>query len=169
VTDPIIIALLVAGLSWASWVDFQTGRIPNADTFGMMAAGLLLHAAMREPLFALYGIGIAFAIHYPLSAFGVEKPGDAKLIMGVGALLGWREALDTSLWFAILYLPVGLAVLAIRGRLPNLLAVGRYQLDKARGVPVGTPPEPTPLRTAPVIAVATLIASFTQIIPIGAN
>jgi prepilin peptidase CpaA len=167
-TDPVMIAVWAAGLAFASYTDATTGRIPNLFTFGMMAAGLVLHTAHRDPLFAVLGIAVAFAIHYPLYALQVEKAGDSKLVMGIGALVGWVEAVDTTLWFAVLYLPVGLTVLAVRGRLRNLWAVLKWRADKAQGRPVGEPPEPTVLWTAPVIAAAAVCAYLLDVMPIVA-
>ncbi|MBA2321343.1 MAG: prepilin peptidase [Deltaproteobacteria bacterium] len=164
--DPVLIGVWAAGLAWASWSDARTGRIPNVLTFGMMAAGLLLHAAGGDPLFALLGIGVAFAMHYPLYMLQIEKAGDAKLVMGVGALVGWREAIDTTLWFAVLYLPVGIAVLAARGRLGNLQRVFQWRVDKARGLEAGDAPEATVLWTAPVIAAAAIAARAFDVMPI---
>lgn len=161
-----MLAVWAAGLGYTSWTDARTGRIPNVATFGMMLAGIVLHAAYGAPLFALLGIAVAFAIHYPLYVLGVEKAGDAKLVMGVGALVGWVEAVDTSLWFAVLYLPVGLAVLVARGRLANFRKVMVWQADKARGRAVGDAPEATVLWTAPVIAAAAVAAHLLEVMPV---
>ncbi len=165
-TDPMIFAAWAAGLGWASWTDSRTGRIPNVVTFGMMLTGVVIHSAYGESGFALLGVLAAFAIHYPLWMLGVERPGDAKLVMGVGALVGWVEVLDTTLWLAVLYLPVGLGVLAARGRLRNLARVLQWRIDKAKGLAVGDPPEPTVLWTAPVIAAAAVAAWWFDVMPI---
>jgi prepilin peptidase CpaA len=165
-TDPVVFAVWAAGLAYAAWTDARTGRIANWLTFGMMGVGLLIHTAYLDPVFALLGIAVGFGIHFPLYLLGVEKAGDAKLIMGVGALVGWVEAVDTSLWFAVLYLPVGLAVLAVRGRLGNLQKVLQWRIDKARGQEAGEPPEATVLWTAPVIAAAAVAAWCLDVMPI---
>jgi Flp pilus assembly protein protease CpaA len=161
--DPVIGGLVLGGIAWASWTDVRTGFIRNHLTVSMMLAGLMLHLAYRDPLVALAGAGLAMAIHYPLWALGIEKAGDAKLIMGVGALLGWRDVAELSAWYAVLYLPIGLLVLVVQGRLGNLVAVARHQAAKAAGQDPGPAPTPTPLRTAPVIAAATLGALVTEV------
>lgn len=162
--DPVIAVALVGGLLYASWADVRTGRIPNALTFPMMLVGLAVHAAYRDPLFGLLGLAVATAIHYPLWMLKVEKAGDSKLMMAVGALLGWRDAVDATAWFGLLYLPIGFLILAATGRLPNLLRVARHLSDKAKGLPVGPEPEVTTLRTAPIIAAATAIAATTVLL-----
>lgn len=160
--DALVAVVLVGGLLYASWSDMRSGRIPNALTFPMMLLGVLVHLRTFDPWFGLLGLGVALAIHYPLFALGVEKAGDSKLLMGVGALLGWREVVDASAWYAILYLPFGFLYLAAKGRLGNVLVVMRHLNDKANQRAVGPAPETTPLRTAPIIAIATAIAATTE-------
>ncbi len=154
---------LLGGLAVAAVTDFRTGRIPNALTFPMMAVGIAMNATLvpEDRLRGLVGCLAAFALHYVVYALGIQKAGDAKLLMGVGACAGWRFMLETTLWWAAVYLPVGLLVLAVQGKLPNLLATLRYVAAKQQGKPVGDPPEPTMLRTAPVIFAGGLLAWFT--------
>lgn len=155
--------LMLGGLGVAAITDFRTGKIPNVLTFPMMALGIAMNLTLvpDDRLRGLVGCGAAFALHYVVYALGIQKAGDAKLLMGVGACLGWRFMLETTAWWAVAYLPVGLGVLAVQGRLPNLLATLRYVADKQAGKPVGDPPEPTMLRTAPIILVGGLLAWFT--------
>src|SRR5690606_8108356 len=112
-------------------------------------------------LTSLIGLGVAFALHFPLWILKVEKAGDVKLLMATGAPMGAGFAVETSIWCALLYLPAGLALLAVQGRLKNLLYALRWALFRARGLDTGPPPEPTMLRTAPLIAVAALAATST--------
>jgi Flp pilus assembly protein protease CpaA len=142
--------------------DVRTGKIPNALTLSMMALGLAMNASLGDWTFGVYGLLAAFAVHYPLWWIQLEKGGDAKLLMGVGALVGPWLVLEASLWYAVLYFPVGLAMLALQGKLGNLIAALRWTADKAQGKPVGARPEPTMLRTAPVIAAATSFAFATH-------
>ncbi len=164
VLDPFVAAVLIGGLLYASWSDMRTGRIPNALTFPMMLLGVLVHARTIDPWLGLLGLGVATLIHYPLWMLNVEKAGDAKLLMGVGALLGWREVVEASAWYAILYLPFGFLYLAAKGRLGNLVAVMKHLNDKANKREVGPAPETTPLRTAPIIAAASAIALLTSLL-----
>lgn len=156
---PQLVVTLV-GCAIAVVTDLRTGKIYNKLTLPMWALGLAMNASLSDWTVGLYGFLAAFALHYPLWVFGVQKGGDAKLLIGIGALMGWAFMLETSMYYALLYFPVGLAVLAMKGRLSNLVATIRYTADKARGIE-GTPPdEPTILITGPVIAAAALIATL---------
>ncbi len=154
--------VLFSGLVIATFTDLRTGKIPNALTFPMMALGLAFHLSEGQLAFAGKGIGVAFAVHYGLWALGVERGGDAKLFMAMGALRGWSEAIETTLWSAVVYLPVGIGVLVAQGKLRNLVAAVKWTTGgRSRGEPK---PEPTMLRTAPIIAVAWLVAAMTSVL-----
>jgi Flp pilus assembly protein protease CpaA len=155
--------VLLVGVTAGAVMDLWTGRIPNVLTFPMMVTGIALHAILGpETLVGLVGCAAAFAVHFPLFAAGIEKGGDAKLMMGIGACVGWATMLEATLWLAVLYLPVGLVVLAVQGKLPNLLATARYVLAKWQGQAKEPPPEPTYFRTGPVIAVGAVLAWMTD-------
>jgi Flp pilus assembly protein protease CpaA len=137
----------------------------------MVALGVAIHAAppwLPEAPAAwwvgLAGAAVGFAIHFPLFAAGVERGGDAKLMMGVGACLGWAGLIEATVWLAVLYLPLGLLILAARGKLGNLVATARYAAAKAQGADAGDPPEPTTFRTGPVILVAGVLAWATDLL-----
>ncbi len=160
--SPIDVVLL-GGLGIAAFTDVRSGRIPNVLTFPMMLLGIVMHATLGgDAAFGLLGCGLAFLMHYPLWMLGVQKAGDAKLFMGVGACVGWREVVESTIWYAIVYAPVALLVLLVLGQLPNLWRTLRHLADKARGRPVGEAPPPTMLRVGPVILVAGLLARFTD-------
>jgi Flp pilus assembly protein protease CpaA len=158
------IVVLLGGLAVASVTDLSYGRIPNALTFPMMILGMLIHATTgpTEWWFGVAGCGLAFAVHFALFALGIEKAGDAKLMMGLGACVGWAEMIEATAWLAILYLPIGLAILAARGQLSNLVAVFRWQVAKARGEDPGEKPEANWFVTGPVIAVAGVLGWLTD-------
>src|SRR5262245_13682549 len=108
----------------------------------MVALGLAIHLAEGNLGFAVAGLGLATLIHVPRWMGGIEKAGDAKLLMGVGACAGWVTVAESTVWLAVLYIPVAFVILALRGRLANLVAVGRRQLDRVRGLaPTGPPLE----------------------------
>lgn len=161
-TPPAVVMLL--GLVGASWTDVRSWRIPNAITLTMVALGLVMSVTTADPWLGVLGLLAATVIHFPLWVLGVQRAGDAKLFMGVGALMGWQMLLESTLWAAVLYFPIGFAVLAATGRLSNLKAVAQWQLDKARGLDPGEPPETTQLRTGPIIAVACIAAWLTDLL-----
>lgn len=155
--------VLLAGLSVAAVSDYRTGRIPNVLTFPMMAVGIAFWAVTGpDRTFGLVGCAAAFALHYVLFALNVEKAGDAKLMMGIGALAGWRTMLEATFWWAIVFVPVGLLVLAVTGKLPNLVASVRYVLARAKGPVTAPAPESTTLRVGPILLVAGVLAWSTE-------
>jgi Flp pilus assembly protein protease CpaA len=181
--------VLVVGLLIACWTDVKSGKISNRLNGRLILAGIVLLSLAGEPLAPWMGIGLALLIHFPLWVIQVEKGGDAKLMMAVGALSGWRMMLETTLWCAVLYLPVGLLALGMMGRLKNVLPAVAYGLRKSTGwlpeflqpyaagaramapgeISTEAPPEVTLLKTAPVIAVAWALARGTETIGVLIN
>ncbi len=156
--------MLVLGCGAACYTDITTGKIPNGLTLPMCAAGLVLHAfAGQGWVFGLAGLVVAFVLHFGLWAAGVVKGGDAKLMMGVGAVVGGAELIETTLWELVLLLPIGLLTLVVLGRLGNFKKTLEYTVAKAQGDKEATPPEEqTMMVFGPVIAVAVLVARFTE-------
>lgn len=155
--------VLVGGMLVAAVTDLRSGKIPNTLTFTMMALGIVMNATLGgDPTAGLLGCAAGFAIHYPLWMLGVEKAGDAKLFMGIGACVGWRELVEASIWLAIVYVPVAVLLLTVQGKLPNLVRSLKYLLDRAKGVAVAEPPEQTFVRAGPIILVAGLLGRFTE-------
>jgi Flp pilus assembly protein protease CpaA len=157
----------VVGLLLAAVIDARTGKIPNVLNGVLLLAGVAWWVLDGRWVVGLAGAAAGFALHYPLWTLGVEKGGDAKLFIALGALVGWWEMLDTSAFTAILYFPVGLFILIVRGRLGNFVAGLRYTVKRAQGVPADQleAPEPTMLRTGPIIAAAGIAALFWDILP----
>lgn len=157
------VLVLWVGLVLAAVTDLRTGLIKNWLTFSLMAFGIVYHGIVGpDRLLGLAGCGAAFALHFVLFGIGVEKAGDAKLFMAIGACVGLHEMIEATVWFAILYVPVGLLTLAAKGRLSNLLATLGWIARRARGLPVGDPPEPTMMIAGPTILVAGLVAGTTD-------
>lgn len=157
--------VLFVGLAISAITDAARGKILNVVTFPMMALGVVIHLVSgADPWLGLVGLGAATLLHVPLWIGGIHKAGDAKLLMGVGALVGWREMLEATFWLAVLYVPIALAVLAARGRLPQLAHAARYQLARLAGaLTEGAPPEKTWIRTGPIIAAAGVIGWLTDV------
>lgn len=156
-----ITAGVVLGLSVIS--DLREQKIPNLLTGPLVTMGLVLNIGYGRPLDGVFGLLAACVVHFPLWAIGVQKGGDAKLMMGIGALFGWRFLVEATLWEAIVYVPVGLIALIVLGRLGNLVAAFKYSYRRAQGGDAGEAPAPTYLPTAPVIAFACGLAYFTDV------
>ncbi len=112
--DVVLAGLLVG----ACYTDVMTGKIKNVLTFPVMACGVLM-----APLFGPWHVGLlglltAFTVGVALWKFGgAYHPGDVKLVMAAGALVGPETVLRGMLLGMILNVPVALVVLAVRGRL----------------------------------------------------
>lgn len=158
----IIDAVLGVGLLIAAITDAREGKIYNALTLPLVVLGLAINAVAGDVAASIAGFSVAFGLHFTLYIMHVEKPGDAKLMLGVGALAGWSMVLESTLWMFLLLLPVGLTVLALRGKLGNFIATLRFVVLKVMGYAVEAPIEKTMLAFGPVIAVAVVVARFTD-------
>jgi Flp pilus assembly protein protease CpaA len=157
----------VGCLILAAGIDARTGRIPNALNGLLLACGVAWWVIQGQWWVGLLGALAGFALHFPLWRLGVEKGGDAKLLIAFGAVVGWWEMLDATAWTALVYFPVGLGILAVSGKLPNVVAGVRYVLKRAQGVPEDAIErvEPTMLRTGPIIAVGGMLSLVWDILP----
>lgn len=147
--------ILGAGMLYAAISDIRTKKIPNALTFPLMLVGVLANTATGEGWqFALTGLGVAFALHYVLASLSLEGAGDAKLMMAVGAFLGWETMLEATVWRYVFLFPYGIIALTVMGRWANFIAASRWTLLKAQGVDAGERPEPTLLPFGPLLALS---------------
>lgn len=152
--------ILAIGLLVAVYTDLKEQKIPNVLTLPLTGLGVLWHLLQGEVWLPVVGVVAAFALHFGLWALKVERGGDAKLMMAVGAFLGWSEMLEVTVWNLILLFPVGIVVLAVRGRLRNFFETMRFAWRRALGYPVEAPTEQTLMAYAPVIACAVATARF---------
>lgn len=167
-TAPAIIALVGTGI--AALTDARTGKIYNKLTGPLILIGLITNLILGEPLVGLLGFLLATAIHMPTWFLQIQKGGDVKLIMGIGACLGWPFVLEFTMYYAMLYLVVGTLTLILRGRLFNLYMLISYHLKErlaaARDTSEGNDKpevhafEATILWTGPVIFGATIAALY---------
>lgn len=152
----------------ALYTDLTSMRVPNALTFGGMAVGLIWSVIAVDPRWnGIAGIVLAFAIMFPAFAAGrTVRAGDAKLLMAVGAFWGPGEIFEVCMWTYILALPWGLGVLAINGKLGNIVPALKVGWKKATGKFKEGDPEPelTVRAFVPVIVAAALVARFTEIL-----
>jgi Flp pilus assembly protein protease CpaA len=128
-----------------------------------MLLGLAAQAAVGDGIMVgLTGLGAAFAVHFLLWKLKIEGAGDAKLMMGVGAFLGWETMLEATIWRYVLQIPYAAVVLTVKRRWGNFRAALQWTMLKAQGVDAGERPEPTIMPFGPLLAAAVPIAMYTN-------
>jgi prepilin peptidase CpaA len=158
-------AVALVGLAIACVTDLRSWRIPNTLNLCLLVAGLTIHLSLGQPLVGVIGLIGGFAIHFPLWVLGVQKGGDAKLMIALGAALGLPMLVEATLWKLILLLPVGLLVLGVTGRWRNLLPVLLHLRQRTLAGGATEPPPPlTYMPFAPVIAAAVIAAWWTDLL-----
>jgi Flp pilus assembly protein protease CpaA len=160
--------LLVVVLGIAVVTDLSTMKIPNALTLPLWGIGVVWHVIgdlvglSTHWAVGLVGLAVLFPVHFGLFALGIDKGGDAKLMIGVGACLGWWVGLEATVWAILLMGPVGMVTLVLMGQGKSLWKTLKWTF----GMPVyrvlqldpGPRPEPTYMPKAPVIAAAVVVA-----------
>lgn len=117
--------------------DLLTKKIPNWVTFTGVALGLIAQfwlLGLPGLLDGLLGFGLGFALYFPIYAFGYMGAGDVKLLMAVGAWVGWRGCLYVAAGAVLIGAVYALGEIIYRGR---LLAVVKntYSFLRALFVP----------------------------------
>ena len=135
VEDAILVAFVVAVV----YTDWRYRRIPNAFTYPVMAAGLVLGALegvpgeiMAKGLFDhVAGLVVGFLVAYPFYAMGGLKAGDGKYLMAVGAIRGLGLLLAGAIYGALLGGVIALGFIAVRRLRPaNGLSVSTVPVMK---------------------------------------
>ena len=115
-------ALLVAFVVAVVYTDWRYRRIPNAFTYPVMLAGLVLGAVEALPGEAFVnglidhvaGLVVGFLVAYPFYAMGGLKAGDGKYLMAVGAMRGLGLLLVGAVYGALLGGVIALGFIAVR-------------------------------------------------------
>jgi prepilin peptidase CpaA len=119
-SDVAAIAAIVTSGGASVVTDLKTRRVPNALTFGTMAAGLILaavHGTSVSVWAACAGLALGLLLMMPGHLFGATGAGDVKLFAAIGTLLG-----PTEIAVAFVY------TLLIGGMLALLVALRRRRL-----------------------------------------
>lgn len=154
-------------------LDAFTKRIPNVLTFPLAAVGLAVTASVGpagDPsvgpdfMFGLWGFLAAFALHFAFWQAGLEGAGDAKLMMAVGAFVGWETMIEATLWRYVLLVPYAIATLTVMRRWQHFVSAVTWVWLKARGMETGERPEPVLMPFGPLIAIAVPLAMFTDLL-----
>ncbi|CAM3670741.1 prepilin peptidase [Polynucleobacter brandtiae] len=128
--DPQYLAVMakagfVGTLLYLAYVDWQSFRLPNRITIPFIALGLVFNYTtpfpITTPLASLLGIPVGYGVIWALNAIyklyrgqnGIGM-GDAKLLAGLGAWLGWSMLPSLLLIASITSLIVGFAWLKFK-------------------------------------------------------
>lgn len=162
--------ILVAGLVGAAVHDWQTGKIPNSLTGPLLLIGLLTSTLVGQGLgFAVLGVLVGFAIHFPLWVLQVEKGGDAKLLIAAGSMLGWQGLIEVTMATMVLYVPMAIGALLMRGRIRNFFRHLRHHASKAMQIPTAEPTEVTVVVMGPLILLGGIVALVTDVFDVVAK
>lgn len=92
----LFIVLALAVLAIGSYTDIKTKEVPDWVNYGLIFAGLGVHAILSAtskiwtPLVSsLLGLGIGAGIAFAMYYLGQWGGGDAKMLMGLGAVIGF--------------------------------------------------------------------------------
>lgn len=175
-----VLTLLVCLL--AASFDAATSRIPNPITYTAILIGLALNTLptlltrVGGPDLTTWlgdvGIGQAFLGFGVCAGIGLiclllagMGGGDVKLLVAVGAMLGFSQATHIFLWTLVIAVPYALINLLIRGRLNGVLAAAGLQLLQIvyfrRFEPVVAPSQ----TTIPLAVPLTLAIFCARIVP----
>lgn len=137
-----ILALLVCLL--AAGFDASTGRIPNPITYTAILAGLSINtlASAAQALnhappqwLGVAGVGPAFIGFGTCAIIGLAclllagmGGGDMKLLVAMGAILGYIVTFQLMFWTLLIAIPYSLINLLIAGRLNSVVRSAALQL-----------------------------------------
>ena len=123
--DPVVIAVVVVGVSAGAFIDLRTRRVPNALTFGLAGLGITLaglHMTGLSMSAAFGGLVVGALLMLPGHVIGATGAGDVKLLAALGTLLG----------------PVGIATAFVYSAIAGGLLAGVVAVQRGRlGLTVG--------------------------------
>ena len=126
----------------AAWWDLRYRRIPNRLVIPVLVGALCTHSALHGGqglLFSATGALAAGALLMPGYAMRFTGAGDVKLLMAVGALLGFPNGVIAALLSLIIGGLLSVVMAVKRKGLVDLLSrsvgLGRWLLLRSAGVP----------------------------------
>lgn len=122
-----VVLLLLVGVT--AIYDLRFRRIPNWTVLAGLVLGIGLNAFLFEwagVRTSLLGLGLAFAIYFPLYLLRGMGAGDVKLMAAVGSIVGWANWLGIFFLTAIVGGIAAIALLASRRQLGRGLSNAGY-------------------------------------------
>jgi prepilin peptidase CpaA len=116
----VINIMLIILLFTAAFFDAKEKKIPNLLTFSVMIIGLILNIIMSSlsgVVFSFYGFIIGVAVFFIPFTLGLMGAGDVKLMAAIGALMGWKFTVLSSIFSAIAGILVVFVYLIYKKRL----------------------------------------------------
>ena len=110
-------------------MDILSKKIPNWLTFPVAAAAIVYHTSMNGFsgfLFSLGGVAVGIGLLLPFFLLGGMGAGDAKMLAGVGGLLGPQGVFTAFLFTSLVGGIYALVLLAFHGYLKK--TVLRYKI-----------------------------------------
>jgi len=122
----------------AAVYDVRYRRIPNWLTLAGILAGVALNGFLdqgRPGLFvsSLLGLAVAFGVYFVLYALRAMGAGDVKMMVAVGAIVGWRDWFGIFIITAIIGGIMALILVAMRGRVKKTLWNVAFILSELKG------------------------------------
>ncbi len=122
---PVAVVLCIA-----AYTDFKERKVFNKHTYPLVIIGLVTHTIALGWPGLLDGFGsvfVALVIGIMLLPFGWIGGGDIKLLMGIGASLGWVGLIEVTFYSIWVGAAMGLVMAIAQGYLWDMLKrIGRY-------------------------------------------
>jgi prepilin signal peptidase PulO-like enzyme (type II secretory pathway) len=150
----------------AAWFDAATGRIPNPLTYTAILVGLAINFlpvifravgvgqgeffAATTPMDALEGFGFCAAVGLGSLIFAGMGGGDMKLMVAIGASLGFHGGGVVLLWALAVALPYAVVNLLLAGRLNLVLRLASVHVLSWIYLREGSPIEPVSKSSVPL-------------------
>jgi prepilin peptidase CpaA len=120
----VVLVPLAVVLVIAAWTDYKERKVFNKLTYPAFFIGLIVHTIAFGPMGFLTALGsavLAFFLGLFILPFGVIGGGDIKLLVGIGAFLGYKGLAHVAYWAVWFGAGFGLLNAGIRGYLPTMI------------------------------------------------